>query len=48
MFTPEKIEAADRLMGDKVRFAPGYERAHWEGCAHGFACRGDVVGYPLL
>ncbi|EIM90826.1 chlorocatechol-degradation protein [Stereum hirsutum FP-91666 SS1] len=40
MFTSEKIEAADRLLGEK--FEPGYERAHWEGCSHGFAVRGDI------
>lgn len=43
MFTSEKIEAADRLLGEK--FEPGYERAHWEGCSHGFAVRGDIVSF---
>lgn len=41
-FPPEKIEAADRILGGG-KFAPGYERVHWEGCTHGFAVRGDIV-----
>ncbi|EIM81993.1 chlorocatechol-degradation protein [Stereum hirsutum FP-91666 SS1] len=40
-FPPEKIEAADRILGGG-KFAPGYERVHWEGCTHGFAVRGDI------
>lgn len=46
-FPPEKIEAADRILGGG-KFAPGYERVHWEGCTHGFAVRGDVVRLSSL
>lgn len=52
-FPPEKIEAADRLLGagktaKATTFEPGYERAHWEGCTHGFAVRGDMVRLSCL
>ncbi|KAI0313050.1 Alpha/Beta hydrolase protein [Amylostereum chailletii] len=38
-FPKEKQEAADELLKD---FKPGYKRAHWAGCTHGFAVRGDM------
>ncbi|KAJ3964625.1 Alpha/Beta hydrolase protein [Lentinula raphanica] len=40
-FPAEAQALADSLFGDG-KFAPGYKRAHWEGCTHGFAVRGDV------
>jgi hypothetical protein len=33
---------ADELLGSG-KYAPGYERAHFPGCDHGFAVRGDLV-----
>ncbi|KAH7926429.1 hypothetical protein BV22DRAFT_1104339 [Leucogyrophana mollusca] len=36
----------NELLGDG-KFAPGYARAHWEGCTHGFAVRGDLSN-PLV
>jgi hypothetical protein len=33
---------ADELLGNG-QYAPGYERAHFPGCNHGFAVRGDLV-----
>ena len=43
MFTPEVQAKADEILADG-KFAPGYERVHWEGCKHGFAVKGDLVG----
>ncbi|KII89766.1 hypothetical protein PLICRDRAFT_39931 [Plicaturopsis crispa FD-325 SS-3] len=37
----EAQKLGDDLLGDG-KFAPGYARAHWEGCTHGFAVRGDL------
>ncbi|KAF7966698.1 hypothetical protein HWV62_37322 [Athelia sp. TMB] len=41
MFPPSASAEADAILGGG-RFAPGYARAHFEGCAHGFAVRGDL------
>ncbi|KZP30515.1 alpha/beta-hydrolase [Athelia psychrophila] len=39
---PEEAQIkADETLGDG-KFTPGYRRAHWEGCTHGFAVRGDM------
>ncbi|EIM82003.1 dienelactone hydrolase [Stereum hirsutum FP-91666 SS1] len=40
-FPKEKQEAADKFLGGG-KFAPGYSQVYWEGCTHGFACRGDI------
>ncbi|KII87452.1 hypothetical protein PLICRDRAFT_142740 [Plicaturopsis crispa FD-325 SS-3] len=40
-YPPEKQKLGDEILGDG-KFAPGYERKHWEGCTHGFAVRGDL------
>lgn len=32
---------ADALLGGGA-FAPGYKRNYFEGCAHGFAVKGDL------
>jgi hypothetical protein len=32
---------ADSILGGG-KFAPGYKRAHYEGCKHGFMVRGDL------
>ncbi|KIK58632.1 hypothetical protein GYMLUDRAFT_74886 [Collybiopsis luxurians FD-317 M1] len=40
-FPLEACTKADEIFGDG-KFAPGYKRAHWEGCTHGFAVRGDM------
>ncbi|KIJ57133.1 hypothetical protein M422DRAFT_23237 [Sphaerobolus stellatus SS14] len=40
-FPKEACELADNLLGDG-KYAPGYKRAHWAGCVHGFAVRGDL------
>lgn len=42
MFPPEQQTVADEVLGGR-KFAPGYERTYWDGCAHGFAVRGDLV-----
>ena len=44
MFGPESQAKADEILGGG-KFAPGYERTYWPGCAHGFAVRGDLVRY---
>jgi len=40
-FPPEAQVIADEILGGG-KFAPGYVREDWEGCAHGFAVRGDI------
>jgi len=40
-FPPEAQAKADELLGDG-KYKAGYKRAHWEGCSHGFAVRGDL------
>jgi len=40
-FPPESSAKADEILGGG-KFAPGYKRAHFEGCTHGFAVRGDL------
>ncbi|KAJ3568986.1 hypothetical protein NP233_g5344 [Leucocoprinus birnbaumii] len=40
-FPHEAQAVADELFG-QGKFTPGYERAYWEGCTHGFAVRGDL------
>ncbi|TCD62751.1 hypothetical protein EIP91_006449 [Steccherinum ochraceum] len=42
LFPAEAQAAADAILGDG-KFAPGYERMHWEGCQHGFGVRGDLT-----
>ena len=44
VFPLEAQTKADEIMGNG-QFAPGYERTYWEGCAHGFAVKGDMVGH---
>jgi hypothetical protein len=39
-FPPEAQAKADEILGGG-KFAPGYVREYWEGCAHGFAVRGE-------
>ncbi|KAJ7443819.1 dienelactone hydrolase endo-1,3,1,4-beta-D-glucanase [Mycena latifolia] len=46
VFPLEAQTQADAIFGDG-KFAPGYKRAHWEGCTHGFAVRGDMSD-PLV
>ncbi|KAF7983753.1 hypothetical protein HWV62_19733 [Athelia sp. TMB] len=41
VFPEEAQIKADEILGGG-KFAPGYKRAHWEGCTHGFAVRGDM------
>ena len=41
-FPAEACAKADEIFGEG-RFVPGYERTWWEGCAHGFAVRADLV-----
>ena len=41
-FPAEACASADEVLGGG-KYAPGYERVHWEGCNHGFAVRGDLV-----
>lgn len=41
VFPDEAQIKADEILGGG-NFAPGYKRAHWEGCTHGFAVRGDM------
>ena len=43
MFPIEAQSKADEMFGSG-KFAPGYERTYWDGCTHGFAVRGDLVG----
>ncbi|KAJ7697606.1 alpha/beta-hydrolase [Mycena rosella] len=40
-FPLEAQAQADEIFGGG-KFAPGYKRAHFEGCTHGFAVRGDI------
>ncbi|KAF5362197.1 hypothetical protein D9756_002692 [Leucocoprinus leucothites] len=40
-FPHEAQAQADTIFG-QGKFGPGYERAYWEGCTHGFAVRGDL------
>jgi len=40
-FPAEAQAKADELLGDG-KYKAGYKRAHWEGCNHGFAVRGDL------
>ncbi|KAJ7443820.1 chlorocatechol-degradation protein [Mycena latifolia] len=40
-FMPEAQAQADAILG-AGKFAPGYKHAHFEGCEHGFAVRGDM------
>jgi len=40
-FPKEAQEKTDELLGNG-KFAPGYQRAYFEGCTHGFAVRGDT------
>ncbi|KII87470.1 hypothetical protein PLICRDRAFT_256519 [Plicaturopsis crispa FD-325 SS-3] len=40
-YPPEKQALGDEILGGG-KFSPGYERKHWDGCAHGFAVRGDL------
>ena len=42
MFPADAQAATDKILGGGA-FAPGYERTYWEGCAHGFSVRGDLV-----
>ncbi|KAH9940881.1 uncharacterized protein BXZ73DRAFT_98713 [Epithele typhae] len=42
MFPQAEAEKADDILGGG-KFAPGYERTHWEGCHHGYAVRGDMT-----
>lgn len=46
VFPIEAQKVADEIFGGD-KFAPGYERTYWEGCTHGFAVRGDMVGAAL-
>lgn len=39
---PEKQIVLDGMFGGG-KFVPGYERTYWDGCAHGFAVRVDMV-----
>jgi dienelactone hydrolase len=41
-FPPEKQKITDELLG-YGQYTPGYERAYFAGCTHGFAVRGDLV-----
>nr|GAT47358.1 predicted protein [Mycena chlorophos] len=41
VFPPADQEITDSILGDG-KFAPGYKRVYWAGCAHGFAIRGDL------
>ncbi|KAJ7498070.1 dienelactone hydrolase [Mycena galericulata] len=43
-FTADAAVRADEVFAG---FSPGYKREHWEGCAHGFATRGDP-GVPKV
>ena len=40
-FDADAQAAADAVLGGG-KYAPGYRRAHWPGCEHGFALRGDL------
>jgi len=40
-FASEAQAKADELLGDG-KYQAGYKRAHWEGCSHGFAVRGNM------
>ena len=42
-FPQDKQAMADEILGGG-KFAPGYVRTYWEGCTHGFAVKGDLVG----
>jgi hypothetical protein len=41
-----QLSAEGRAQADSIlgggKFAPGYKRAHYEGCKHGFGLRGDL------
>ncbi|KAH9483294.1 Hydrolase tropI [Psilocybe cubensis] len=41
-FPQEACAQADALLAE-AKFAPGYKREHFPGCAHGFAVRGDMT-----
>ncbi|OBZ74143.1 Protein AIM2 [Grifola frondosa] len=41
IFPAEAQATADEFFGEG-KFAPGYQRVHWDGCTHGFAVRGDM------
>ena len=43
MFPKEAQAIADEIL-EGGKYAPGYERTYWDGCHHGFAVRGDMVG----
>ena len=45
-FTDKHIHDADAILGGG-KFAPGYERKHWEGAYHGFAVRGDMGEFKV-
>lgn len=47
MFPADAQATTDKILGSGA-FAPGYERTYWEGCAHGFSVRGDLVSLPSL
>jgi hypothetical protein len=40
MFPAEKQKMTDDMLGNG-QYKPGYTRAYFPGCSHGFACRGD-------
>lgn len=42
LFDATARTAANKILGDG-KFAPGYQQNYWEGVAHGFATRGDLV-----
>ena len=44
MFPIPAQAKADEILGGG-KFAPGYQRVHWEGCHHGFTVRGDLVSF---
>jgi len=41
MYPPEAQAKGDEILGGG-KFKPGYERAYFDGCEHGFAVRGDL------
>lgn len=45
-FPAAACAAADEILG-AGKYTPGYERAWWKGCTHGFAVRGDLSN-PLV
>ncbi|KAH8104074.1 alpha/beta-hydrolase [Cristinia sonorae] len=40
-FPLESQAIADEILGGG-KFAPGYQKAYWDGCVHSFAVRGDM------